>query len=154
MDVRIEELAPQAVAFIRHTGPYEQCMPAWEALCGWAYPKGFCNQDTRFIGVSYDDPNITPPDKIRYDACITLDNDVEVGGAIGKQTLGGGHYAIFRHKGPYSGLENTYSRLMGQWLPESGREFDDSRPFFELYINNQAYTPPEELLTDIHIPLI
>lgn len=152
MKVRIEEVAPQNVIFVRHTGPYEKCETAWNTLCGWACPKGLCQMESKFIGVCYDDPQVTPPEKIRYDACITVKEDIEGEGEIGTQTIGGGEYAVMTHKGPYMTLEKSYAQLMGQWLPQSGRELRDA-PCFELYLNDPKETPPEELLTDLYLPL-
>ena len=153
MDVRIEQLPAMKAVFSRHTGPYAKCGTAWETLCNWAGPRGLCRPDALYIGVSHDDPHITPPEKLRYDACITVESDIAVEGGIGLQTIGGGDYAVVRHQGPYEGLEQAYSQLMGQWLPQSGREFDDARACFELYRNHPDSTPPQELLTDIHLPL-
>jgi len=153
MDVRIETIPAEKVIFARHTGPYAECGAAWEALCGWAGPRGLCRTDAKYIGVSYDDPQVTPPERLRYDACITVQGDVAVEGRIGLATIGGGEYAVIRHAGPYSGLEQTYARLMGQWLPRSGRKFDDAKACFEVYLNHPDATPPEDLLTDICLPL-
>ncbi|WP_419787706.1 AraC family transcriptional regulator [Pseudodesulfovibrio sp.] len=153
MEVRIEDVPLETIIFVRHTGPYKDCEPAWEALFKWACPKGLCRLDAKYIGVCYDDPQVTPPDKIRYDACITVDKNVEVEGKIGKQDIGGCPCAIVRHKGPYSGLEQVYAQLMGQWLPQSGQRFDDAQSVFEVYLNHPDTTTPEELLTDIYLPL-
>jgi len=68
------------------------------------------------------------------------------------QTINGGDYAVTTHKGPYEKLNETYARLMGQWLPQSGRELR-SAPCFELYHNSPDNTAPEDLITDIHVPL-
>ena len=35
----------------------------------------------------------------------------------------------------------------------SGRELRDDIPCYELYLNDPKQTPPEELLTDLHLPL-
>ena len=64
----------------------------------------------------------------------------------------GGDYAIIVHKGPYEGLAETW-----QWIGEVafhnlGRECRDQPPF-ENYLNNPADTAPEDLLTEICIPL-
>lgn len=153
MDVRIEEFAQEQVIFVRHTGPYEQCETAWDTLCAWACPKGLCRTDAKYIGISYDDPQVTPTEKIRYDACITVNDSVKGEGAVGNQTVGGGEYAVFTHKGPYTDLEQSYAQLMGQWLPQSGRQLREDAPCFELYLNDPKETPPEKLLTDIYLPL-
>jgi AraC family transcriptional regulator len=152
MEVRMETVPPMRVAFIRKTGPYNQCEDAWMRLCAWAGPKGLLHADARFLGVGHDDPQVTPPDKIRYDACVTVDETVEGEGEVGIQTVGGGRYAVTTHKGPYENLESTYAELMGGWLPLSGERLGDNL-CFELYLNDPRSTPPEELLTDIYISI-
>jgi len=152
MEVRIETVSPVKVVFVRHIGPYEKCETAWNTLCGWACPKGLCQMESKFIGVCYDDPQVTPPEKIRYDACLTVDENIEGEGEVGTQTLSGGNYAIMTHKGPYTTLEKSYAQIMGQWLPQSGKQLRDA-PCFEIYLNDPKETKPEELLTDLYIPL-
>lgn len=152
MDVTVTEKKPQAVAFVRHTGPYEEVGPTWERLCAWAGPKGLITGETKFIGVSYDDPGVTEPDKIRYDACISLDRPVLPEGDIGVQELPGGTFAVTVHKGPYSGLKDAYDWLMGTWLADSGYEAGGC-PTYEVYLNAPDKVPPEELRTEINLPL-
>lgn len=152
MDVRIETIKPQRVAFIRHVGPYNQVASAWQKLCSWAGPRGLLGPQTVALGVCHDDPEVTPPDRIRYDACITVDDSVQPEGEVGVQEVFGGEYAITTHRGPYEKFAETYARLCGEWLPASGRELR-SAPGVEIYRNDPNTTPPEQLLTDIHVPL-
>ena len=151
MEVRIEIVEPMRVAFIRHTGPYMECKTAWDKLCAWAGPKGIFNANPKVIGICHDDPQVTPPEKIRYDACLTVNEETEAEGEVGIQVIGGGKYAVCLHKGPYEGLEATYAEIMGKWLPQSGQELGEN-PSFVLYLNSPD-APPEELLTDLYIPL-
>ena len=152
MDVRIEQVKEMKVAFVRHLGPYDQCGSAWEKLTGWAAPQGLLGAGPTFIGICHDDPEVTPPDKVRYDACLTVEEDFEPGGDIGVQTIAAGEYAVTTHIGPYSKLGDTYAKLFGQWLPQNGRE-PAPQPGFEIYLNDPDGTEPEELLTDIYVPL-
>jgi AraC family transcriptional regulator len=64
----------------------------------------------------------------------------------------GGEYATLLHKGPYEMLWRSYQILLGGWLPKSGKELRNV-PGFELYLNMPDSTPPEELLTLIHVPI-
>lgn len=152
MDVRIEKIEPMTVVFMRHVGPYQEVGPTWEKLGAWAGRRGLFGPDTVCLGLCHDDPEATPPDKIRYDACIQVTDDVEPEGDIGVQEIGGGEYAVTVHRGPYEKLSDTYARLCGEWLPQIGRE-PASAPSFEIYRNNPQNTPPEELITEIHVPL-
>ncbi len=153
MNVRIETLPERKIALVRETGPYmESSERAWKALCAWAGPLGLIGPATLLIGIGHDDPSVTAPEAIRYDAAITLDREVSPTAPVTLGTLPGGDYAIITHQGPYDTLEDTYRTIMGQWLPQSGREFR-MIPGFEVYRNNPDTTPPQELLTDVHIPL-
>ena len=75
MEVRIEHVEPMRVAFVRHVGPYHEVNVAWERLCMQLGKDGLLGPGTRFIGICYDDPEVTPPEKVRYDACVTVDSD-------------------------------------------------------------------------------
>lgn len=144
---------PIKVLYVRKTGKYSNsAMQAWQSVCGYAGPRGLIGPATEFIGISYDDPCVTPEDKLRYDACLSLSRDVKPEGEVGVQTVPGGVYAVFLHKGPYDGLMDTYGYIFGQWLPESGKMLRDY-PSFEKYLNSPDSTPPEQLLTEIFVPL-
>jgi AraC family transcriptional regulator len=145
-------LAPQRVVFLRHRGPYDQVGATWGRLAAWAGPRGLFGPSTRMIGISHDDPDVTPPDKLRYDAAITVSVPVQPEGEIGVTEIAGGEYATTTHKGPYETLGRCYQFLLGGWLPSSGRELRDC-PCFEVYLNSPQNTRPEELLTVIHVPV-
>ena len=91
-------------------------------------------------------------EKVRYDAAITVDGDVEAEGEVGVRELAGGPYAVVCHQGPYNELGTTYDFMYGRWLSSMGYEPADAPPF-EHYLNEPESTEPEELLTDVHVPL-
>ena len=152
MDVKIVKENDVRVAFVRHTGPYDQCGAAWGKLCSHLGAAGLLGGGPRFIGLSYDDPGVTPPDKIRYDACVAVDDSFQPEGEIGVQILPGGDFARTSHFGPYENLNQTYAALLGRWLPAAGRKFK-LEPTREVYLNDPESTAPEDLVTDIFLPL-
>jgi AraC family transcriptional regulator len=152
MQVRMETVAPMRVAFMRYVGPFNGIGATWEKLLSWAGPRGLLGPQTKFLAVWYDDPEVTAPEKLRGDACFTVDERFTPQGEVGAQEVGGGEFAITTHRGPYDTLGDTYARLFGEWLPQSGRE-PRPVPSFEVYLNNPRTTPPEGLLTDIYVPL-
>ena len=153
MKVEIVDLPATKVAFVRSIGPYNECGKAWETLCSWAAPQGLIRPGCTFFGLSYDDPDVTDPDKIRYDACISVDYACQPEGDVQTTELPAGTYAKTTHFGPYDNLNKTYSELCGQWIPSKGYEIA-SGPSIEIYLNSPEDTEPEELITDIHIPLV
>jgi AraC family transcriptional regulator len=152
IQVEVQRFPTRTVAFMRHIGPYDQCGQAWEELMGWAAREGWIRPGMECFGLCYDDPEITPGEQIRYDACITVAPEFEATGTIGRHDLPGGEYAVVRHRGSYAGLGDVYRSLYGHWLPGSGREAADA-PSLEKYYNSPADTTPEDLETDVCLPL-
>src|SRR5262245_22088261 len=107
-DVRIETLPPRRVAFLRHVGPYLDVGPTFQRLMAWAGRRGLFGPDTVVLGICLDDPEVTPPDKIRYDCCVTAGEHVRPEGEVGVQTVEGGEYAALTHVGPYERLGEAY----------------------------------------------
>jgi AraC family transcriptional regulator len=152
MKVEIRKIEPMRVAFMRHVGPYHECGTAWDRFLAWAAPRGLLVPGTVYLGICHDDPDVTPPERIRYDVCLTVDGDFRPEGEVGVQEIAGGTYAVATHFGPYEKIGETYAALCGQWAPKSGYEIR-SAPCFEMYLNSPECTDPEDLVTDIHLPL-
>lgn len=68
------------------------------------------------------------------------------------ETLAGGRFAVFRHVGPYNTLWQTWDAIYGDWAPVAKPALRDAPPF-ELYVNDASKTPPDQLITDIHVPV-
>lgn len=150
---KIKNIDPMTVIFAQVIGPYsESSSKAWGKVCKYAEEKKLFGFKTLFIGISHDDPRVTDEAKLRYDACIRIRKVIKPEGEIGVKEIPGGKYAIFRHKGSYEKLMDSYSYIFGPWISESGTELDD-RPEFEVYLNAPESTKPEKLLTDIYIPI-
>ena len=152
MEVNIVERKPVRVAFMRHVGPYSEVGETWDKLLPLLGKEGLLGGDVEMIGLCHDDPEVTPPGRLRYDVRVSVDASFAPVADIGVQVIPGGEYAMTTHFGPYHKLGETYTKLLGQWLPRSGRELRDSA-CFEVYLNDPQSTAPEELLTDVYAPL-
>lgn len=153
-DITVRRTSLDAIhcAFITHIGPYKECEAAWQPLCEWAGRRGLLQRSTEFFGVCYDDPSITPGNKIRYEACIRTPEPISTEGMIGCKTIPAGPYAHVRHVGSYDDLERVYTDLMGRWLPHNSAAIGVV-PSLEFYRNDPHTTPPEQLITDIYLSL-
>jgi AraC family transcriptional regulator len=154
MNFEILKISAQKVLFVKKIGVYtEAANLAWPVLMKFAYSHKLMQKDTKLIGISYDDPNITDATKLRYDACITISKDIEVSGEIGIQTIEGGYYAVFLHKGAYDKLGETYNAIFNSWLLESKNKLRNA-PCFDVYLNRDSRrTKPENLRTEIYVPI-
>ena len=163
MEVQVKKFAPRLVAAVRHTGPYDESCQAWEKLCGVLAANGLLSGASVAYGVSYDNPDITSPQKCRMDACVSLpahqtETSAELGGLLQHEEIilryvgGEQDYAVLPVRGSYALLHPAYRSLFGMWFPQSGREpYND--PGFEIYWNSPHTTPEADLLTEICIPL-
>jgi AraC family transcriptional regulator len=135
--VVIKEMPEMKVAYIRHTGQYDQIGKAFEKLMKWAGPRGLLNfPETKTLTVYQDDPSITAIEKVRQDACITLNGDVKVEGEIGKATIPAGKCAVARFQIDLKGFEKAWSTVW-LWVTESG--YQPCGNPYELY-----YSSPED----------
>lgn len=154
MKPEMREFPETKVLFVRRAGPYkEAAAAAWGTLCGFAYGRRLMSKDTLMIGIGHDNPEITVEDKIRFDACVTCSGNVKPEGEVGVQTIRGGRYAVFLHKGSYEELSETYRNIFADWLAASGFNLRD-HPHFEVYLNRDPRrTKPENLRTEIWVPV-
>lgn len=160
LQAKIVELKPVEVLYVRKEGAYDNSAgEAWEVLMGFAYKnkikykKNLMGKDAMMFGIGHDNPNVIDAEKLRFDACISWDDkSVKPEGEISSKIIEGGKYAMFLHKGAYENLKATYDDI-GDWIVESGLEVRDL-PMFEKYLNRDPRrTKPENLKTEIYVPL-
>lgn len=75
MQVEVRQLPPYRVAYMRHVGPYGKDIGAfWTAFERWMAARDLRQPETITIGIGHDAPLIADADKLRYDACVVVDD--------------------------------------------------------------------------------
>ena len=133
MKIEIKSLPEVRVAYMRHVGPYGDSgiTRTWQRFAAWCGEHGLMDARRTMYGVSRDNPDVTPPAKCRYDACIEVEEGFRPEGEIGVQTLGGGRYACTDFAGPSTEIHAAWMKLC-DWLPDSGWQPADGAPL-EIY---------------------
>ena len=153
LPVRFERLPAIRAAFMRHVGPYSGVGPTFDRLLVWAGGRGLlADPETLVFGLSLDDPDVTAPERLRYDACVAVPASVAAKGELGIHDISACEYAAVTFRGPYEELDAVYRWLCGAWPPRSGREVA-AAPCLEFYRNDPKTAPPAELVTDVFLPL-
>ena len=124
----------------------------WDTLFATAQKHQIINWESKFYGINWDDPEITSNEKVRYDACISIQNNTKVATEFSSKTILGGKYLCFLYKGDYQNLSLVYNYIFRDWIIKRDYNLREE-PIFEQYINNKALTPTEDLLTEIFIPI-
>jgi AraC family transcriptional regulator len=128
---------------VPHQGPYPEIGRAFEKLGSTVAARGF---------YGYCSVADTKPAGLRSHAGLEAPTDLPIASPLEEVSLPSGRHVVLTFKGPYAGLPAAYDQLFGLWLPQSGETPAES-PVFEVYLNNPMDTAPEDLVTEICLPL-
>jgi DNA gyrase inhibitor GyrI len=92
----------------RYVGPPCNVPDNWADFLG-TLPKALNNPGQHvFVGLIHDDVRFTPPDRVRYDCCVTIESNIDVATVLADApdlhdvTTQPGLFASIRHKGHYA----------------------------------------------------
>ncbi|WP_326533881.1 AraC family transcriptional regulator [Pseudorhodoferax sp.] len=150
--VQIRTVPAVQLAGLDHRGPYMQIGRAFETSFTHMAAAQLLRPDTRWLAVYFDDPQAVPERQLHARAGLSLPAGAAAPPGLAAFTLGGQRCAVLHHRGPYATMRAAYAWLYGRWLVETGHAAADL-PVFEDYLNNPRDTAPEDLRTDICLPL-
>ncbi len=151
MSIEVTTMKPLRVAYMRHVGPYEGAGRVWTDFMARLMKNGFPRKNSIYLGVPMDNPKTTPPEKLRYDACATVDEKYVPTRPVRTRTIEGGDYVVARNC-PMGAIAKGYEKLFRTWLPTSGRKARKA-PSFLVAVNAPGGMPPSFGITDIYVPL-
>jgi AraC family transcriptional regulator len=152
MNAEVRELPEYHVAYVRKLGAYgkETCEQAFGELMQWAGPKGLLNSGV-MLGVYWDNPEVTPAEKCRTDACVSVPKGTAPEGQVALQTILGGPYAVCHFEIKADSFQQAWEDAFA-WVVNGGYECAD-QPCYERYYNNAADDPDGIWIFDICVPL-
>ena len=152
MDLETEDMPETRLATVHHVGPYMEIGGAFQRLGELAGAAGlFASPGARMLGVFYDNPQSTPPENLRSEAAVTIDDAVAIPEGLTEQRLAAGRYATTIHAGSYKGLAASWAGLM-EAAAQDGHVLRDG-PSLEVYLNTPGETPEDELQTRLYMPI-
>ncbi len=150
--VEVKVMPELQLAHVRHQGAFNEIGKAFEKLIGWAGPRGLLNfPKTKMAGIYYDSPRVTDESKMHSSACITIADNVEVSGEVGKVTIPKGKFAVGSFKIKSDEFEKAWNS-MTLWIPENNFELRDGH-YHEIYHNDGNQHPDGLFFVDICIPV-
>ena len=143
-------LPPQRVAYVRHLGYGRSIRLAWQTLQAWAIAerRPFDKQ----LGLHHSNPAWVPLQQCRYVACLAIDEIVVRRGLVNSLTIPGGLHAAFALQGQYGDLLPYLSKILHQWLPESGFKMQRT-PAFVHYKKNHFLAADERFELLFYLPV-
>jgi len=151
--IHVQDLPQLHVAYVRHVGRYQEIGKAFRRLMRWAGPRRvFGNADTKVVAVYYDNPDVTPVEQLRADACITIPPGMKTKRDIGAMDIPGGLFAVAHVEIDPSQYGEAWDRLITDWMPQSGYQ-PDGRLCYENYLNNPEKHPEGKHIVEICEPV-
>jgi AraC family transcriptional regulator len=151
MNIEVTTLAPRRVAYMRHVGPYDGGHRKWQEFTTRLKQAGLPGKDSLFITVPLDNPKVIPPEKLRCDTCVTMDDQGVPTKPVRVRMIAGGDYVVARNC-PGWAIAKGYEKLFHSWLPKSGRKWRKA-PSFLVAVNGPEGMQTAFGLTDIYVPL-
>jgi AraC family transcriptional regulator len=155
-EVRVQRLAPETIAYIRHIGPYKGDTTLFRRLFGklfaWAEPRSLMGPELRYFSLFQDNPNLTPAARQRLEVALVVPAGTAPVGEVGVRTIEGGLYATARVNVLLKDYAAQWDALVGDWLPGSGYQ-PDNRAAMEIYLNNPDADPEGRYHVEICLPV-
>ncbi|MGH3656744.1 MAG: AraC family transcriptional regulator [Micromonosporaceae bacterium] len=152
MKLDVVAVPAKRLAAVRHKGPYYLIGAAFGALAQQAGPLGLLSEpDATRLAIYYDDPETKPAEELQSIAAVTVREDAEIGD-LEEERQPSGRFLRAEFVGHYSGLGEAWSRLYGEHIPAGGYALRDG-VCFEVYVSDHDTTPPDELRTDLYVPI-
>lgn len=148
----VKDRAEMRLAGLWHKGAYHEIGRAFQQAAAVFSAKQLWPQATGEVGVYLDSPEQVEEAALRSFAGYVVGADFAMPEGLEEYRIPGGRHLVALYKGPYAGLPRAWEDAYCNALPSSGAEPDD-RPAFESYLNSAMYTKPEDLLTEICIPV-
>jgi len=153
MTVEVKDMPELRVGAVSHVGPYNSISESFGRLGAIAGQAGLVGRPgVAMMAIYHDDPKSTPQAELRSDAALVVPPDVPMPAGLKEMRLAAGRYACTTHVGPYSRIGHAWERFRAEWLPASGHEAGPGVTF-EIYRNTPENARPEELRTELYLPI-
>ncbi|MEO1516950.1 MAG: AraC family transcriptional regulator [Bacteroidota bacterium] len=154
----IEYLPDFEYIFLEYRGDYENFSAIEETgnqFYAYAKDKGILSDRSIFMTEIVDDSDISDDIHLRYNLGCILEQALpfEPEGLFRTKTHKRQKYAKFIHRGTHQSCSDFYQKIYALWMLDVDLELQDL-PTLEFYPNYEETTLPEEILTEIYIPVI
>lgn len=119
---------------MRFHGPHEDAPRHWRRFAHHLQGLGYDLSQAKAVGILYDDPGITPPQRFRYDCCIVDEGYPAhlLSGPLRRQSVRTGEFASLAVKGAYPIVAQAIFGICSVWMVQQRRAIGTS-PAYELH---------------------
>lgn len=146
MKHEIKSFPKRKVLFLSSKNGYvkESIFETWKNLSNSIIEAGKNFESMAKFGVGHDNPEITPEQKCRYDACVEILDEDNIPDGLEVNYFPEGKYACFHFKGSSEKLLQFYLDIYKNWFSANGYE-PGNFPLIERYINVDEKNPDADI---------
>ena len=148
-EFEIRPTTQQHTAAIRMTRPVSQIGPAM----GEAFPKIYhavVSAGMEPAGMPLARYFDFGEQETTFECAIPLATEFPATGEVEASSVGGGEAAFAVHVGPYETIGETWGQMMA-WVAGQGRA--PAGPTWEIYLDDPQEVAPDQLKTELYVPL-
>ena len=156
LNIQVHAFPAVSVVMLEHVGPYEDLAAEFDRLGTWV--EAHAVPAKRTIGIYHDNPDHVAASRLRSAACVEVPASFTIGDkgglALRSGEIAAGEYATLRFVGPYEDLAEVWSGMTDHIERRMRRRIAESVPAYEVYVNDASVTAPEDLVTDLFMPVL
>jgi AraC family transcriptional regulator len=103
-----------------------------------------------FLGVYYNNPNEVKEEELKWAVGFPVPQDANVQAPLNKTEFKDLKAVVYLHIGPYEKMGESYDRVF-KYIEDNG--YRAVWPVYDRYLNNPQMVKPEELETEIIVPV-
>jgi AraC family transcriptional regulator len=136
-------------AFMEYGGPFDKMEKSVQTFMGEFFKQGLVPAGP-FIGVYFNDPRKVKPEELKWNLGFQVNKDANVQPPLKKAEFKHKTVAVYLHIGPYENMDKAYEKIF-KYVQDNGYKI--VWPLYDKYFNNPMEVKPEELKTEMIVPL-
>lgn len=137
-------------AFMEFGGPFDQMEKMVQKFMGEFFKQGLAPAGPFFLGIYFNDPTKVKPEELKWNLGFPVSKDTKVGDPLKKAEFKHKTVAVYLHIGPYENMDKAHEKI-SKYIEDKGYKI--VWPVYDKYLNNPMQVKPEELKTEIIVPL-
>ena len=147
--VLIKEVKSFRYAFMEFGGSFDKMEKSVQTFMGEFFKQGLVPGGP-FLGIYFNDPSQVKPEELKWNLGFPVNKDAKVGDPLKKTEFKHKTAAVYLHIGPYENMDKAYEKIF-KYVEDNGYKI--VWPLYDKYLNNPMEVKPEELKTEMIVPL-
>jgi AraC family transcriptional regulator len=136
-------------AFMEFGGPYDKMEKSVQTFMAEFFKQGLAPAGP-FIGVYFNDPRQVKPEELKWNIGFQVSKDANIQPPLKKAEFKHKTIAVYLHIGPYEKMNQAYEKVF-KYAEDKG--YKTLWPTYDKFLNNPMQVKPEELKTEVIVPL-